>query len=136
MCKTEYVIILMPIPRLFFFNCWVLQPVLPAAAEEKQKTRIMNVEYYIPQNFAAGISSWKRRWSREGEGIVKGKIPMKDIILSLLDSEISSKIFFPLKTKPQSLQKSPSNTLCEEKVVSGHSCVPPALCLIKTGSSS
>ena len=47
----------------------------------------MSVELYVPQNFAAGVSAWKRTWSREGEEIVRGKLPTKDIVLSLWDYE-------------------------------------------------
>lgn len=45
MYNTEYVIILRPIPHFFFFNCWMLQTVLPAPAGERNKkpeSRVLN----------------------------------------------------------------------------------------------
>jgi len=55
--------------------------------EERQEARITSVELCVLQNFSADISAWKSRWSREGEGVVRGKLPTEDIVLSLWDYE-------------------------------------------------
>lgn len=47
----------------------------------------MSVALYAHKDFAADFSAWKRRWSREGERIVRGKLTTENIVLSQWDYE-------------------------------------------------
>lgn len=47
----------------------------------------MSVELYVPKDIVAVLLAWKRRWSRKGEEIVRGKLPTKDIVFSQWDYE-------------------------------------------------